>query len=293
MAFFDGFSSHTIDAGEVRIHARVGGSGPPLLLLHGYPQTHVCWHAVAPLLARRFTVVCPDLRGYGQSSKPPGDSAHERYSKRAMARDNMALMQAIGFEQFAVAGHDRGGRVAYRLALDQPAAVTKLAVLDIVPTIDTFDRLDRHSGVGTYHWFFLAQPVGFPERLIGADPAFFLEHTLQSWCGTPGAFTPEAMAAYRVAFGDPASIHATCEDYRAGATFDSELDAADRRALTIGCPVLVLWGERPGLRRKPWDMLGIWRTWASDVRGHALDCGHFLPEERPAETAAALERFFA
>jgi haloacetate dehalogenase len=274
------------------VHARVGGAGPPVLLLHGYPQTHACWHRVAPGLARRFTVICPDLRGYGDSDRPPDDPAHRTYAKRAMAADQVETMARLGFERFAVVGHDRGGRVAYRLALDHPDRVSRLAVLDIVPTIEAWDRMDRRQALGSYHWLFLAQPFDLPERLIGAAPAFFLRWTLASWAGPGAAFDERALAEYDRAFRDPAVIHATCEDYRAGATVDVEDDAADRGRRRIACPLLALWGaEHPGSRS--WDPLAVWREWADDVQGHGIACGHFLPEEAPAEVVAALESFLA
>src|SRR5215468_8266054 len=188
---FDGFRLETIDTGEASLRVRIGGSGPPLLLLHGHPQTHVMWHAVAPVLAQTFTVVAPDLRGYGESSKPPTTADHEPYSKRAMARDQVALMRALGFERFAVAGHDRGGRVAYRLALDHPERVERLATLDIVPTGEMVARVDRSLAYGTYHWFFLAQPFDLPERLIAADPDFYLDWTIASWVGEGATLAPE------------------------------------------------------------------------------------------------------
>ena len=283
---FEGFAQADIDTGEAVIRVRHGGSGPPLLLLHGYPQTHVMWHQVAPRLARDFTVVVPDLRGYGDSSKPPTTPNHAPYSKRAMARDQIAVMEQLGFERFAVAGHDRGGRVAYRLALDHPERVRKLAVLDIIPTGEAFRRADRAFGLGYWHWFFLAQPDDLPERLITADPdAYYLR-----WFSD--AFAPEAVAEYRRCFRDPATTHTMCEDYRAGATIDFMLDEADRGRRRIDCPVLVLWGRRG--RLDAWyDVLAVWRDWADDVRGRALDCGHFLPEEAPDETYAELHAFFA
>ena len=283
---FEGFAQADIDTGEAVIRVRHGGSGPPLLLLHGYPQTHVMWHQVAPRLARDFTVVVPDLRGYGDSSKPPTTPDHAPYSKRAMARDQIAVMEQLGFERFAVAGHDRGGRVAYRLVLDHPECVRKLAVLDIIPTGEAFRRADRAFGLGYWHWFFLAQPDDLPERLITADPdAYYLR-----WFSD--AFAPEAVAEYRRCFRDPATTHTMCEDYRAGATIDFTLDEADRGRRRIDCPVLVLWGRRG--RLDAWyDVLAVWRDWADDVRGRALDCGHFLPEEAPDETYAELHAFFA
>jgi haloacetate dehalogenase len=259
-----------------------------LLLLHGHPQTHVMWHLVAPVLAREFTVVAPDLRGYGESSKPPTTEDHEPYSKRAMGRDMLALMRHFGFERFGVAGHDRGGRVGYRLALDHPGAVSKLAVLDIIPTGEAFRRADMRFGLGYWHWFFLAQPFDLPERLIGANPDNYY------FAGRREVFAPEALEDYLRCAHDPATIHAMCEDYRAAASYDFALDDADRqlqprRKLT--CPVLALWAKR-GQLEAWYDVLAIWREWASDVQGHALDCGHYLPEEAPEATAAALAAFF-
>lgn len=288
---FEGFESKHVDVGEVTLHVRIGGSGPPVVLLHGYPQSHVMWHRVAPQLAQNFTVVCPDLRGYGDSSKPAGGGDHATYAKRTMARDVVNLMVALGFETFAVAGHDRGGRVAHRLCLDHPGRVTRAAVLDIAPTATMFENADRAFGLGYYHWFFLAQPEPFPERMIGADPDFFLDWTLDAWTGVKGTLTDDAVAQYRRCFQDPATIHASCEDYRAGATIDLDHDADDNDA-RIGCPLLVLWGAR-GKVGAWYDVLGTWREKATDVQGHALDCGHFLAEERADETAQALAAFFA
>jgi haloacetate dehalogenase len=289
----EGFATRRIEAGEASIHLAIGGAGPPLLLLHGYPQTHVCWHRVAPRLARRFTVVCPDLRGYGESRGPvQGTPDHTAYSKRAMARDQAAVMSALGFERFAVAGHDRGGRVAYRLALDHPDRVTRLALLDIIPTGEMVTRVDRKLAYGTYHWFFLAQPFDLPERLIGAEPDFYLDWTIASWLGEGATLAPEAMERYRVAFRNPAVIHAVCEDYRAGLGIDAELDAADKQAgRRITAPLLVLWGERRP-ERKADQWLSIWREWASQVEGGPVTSGHFLAEEKPDEIADHLERFF-
>lgn len=283
---FEGFVQAMIDTGEAVIRVRHGGSGPPLLLLHGHPQTLAMWHKVAPRLARDFTVVATDLRGYGESSKPPTTPDHEPYSKRAMARDQIAVMRHLGFEQFFVAGHDRGGRCAYRMALDHPERVRKLAVLDILPTGEHFRRADMAFGLGYWHWFFLAQPAPFPERLIGADPDFYYGRS------SSDIFSPEANADFRRAVHNPETIHAMCEDYRAGATFDFALDEADRGVRRIACPVLVLWGGQ-GLVGKWYDLLAIWRDWADDVRGGALDCGHHLAGEAPDETYAALHAFFS
>jgi haloacetate dehalogenase len=283
---FEGFELSTIDAGEASIRVRHGGSGPPLLLLHGNPQTHVMWHLIAPRLAEDFTVVATDLRGYGDSSKPETAPDHEPYSKRTMARDQVEVMRRLGFEHFCVCGHDRGGRVAYRMALDHPERVTKLAVLDIVPTWEAFRRADMAFGLGYWHWYFLAQPFDLPERLIGADPDLFLLRD------RPVGWTPEALGEYRRCFRNPKTVHAICEDYRAAATVDYERDETDRRTgRRIACPVLALWGRR-GFLEEWYDVVDIWRGWAQEVYGRALDCGHYLPEEAPEETYAELHAFF-
>lgn len=285
MGLFDGFQLDHVDTGEAVLRVRHGGSGPALLLLHGHPQTHVMWHKIAPRLAEQFTVIIPDLRGYGESSKPPTTPDHEPYSKRAMARDQVALMRHFGFEQFYVAGHDRGGRCAYRLALDYPERVLKLNVMDIIPTGEHFRRTNMDFALGYWHWFFLAQPYDLPERLIGANPDNYYFHN------TRHLFDPEALEDYLRAVHNSATIHAMCEDYRAGATYDYALDEADRGKRRITCPVLVLWGSHNALGRW-YDVLGVWRDWADDVQGYALDCGHYLPEEAPDETYTALINFF-
>lgn len=293
MSDFAGFSASDFALGEATIHARVGGSGPPLLLLHGYPQSHLMWARVAPTLAERFTVVVPDLRGYGRSSAPPSHNG-ERYSKRVMAKDAVALMSALGHDTFALAGHDRGGRVAYRLALDYPEVVAKIAVLDIVPTWEMWTGMDAARAMTVYHWMFLAQPEPLPETLISAAPQVYLDHTLASWTAARSlaSFAPEALEAYRAAFRDPARVHATCEDYRAGATIDRALDEADRAAgRKITAPLLALWGGT-GIPARGESPLDVWRRWAVNVSGQAIEGGHFLPEEAPEATAAALAAFF-
>jgi len=292
---FEGFQLSQITvpdpAGEVSLRVRHGGSGPPLLLLHGYPETHMMWAQVAEGLARDFTVVCFDLRGYGGSTLPAttGDD-NEASSKRAMARDAVHLMRHFGFETFDLAGHDRGGRVAYRLALDHPQAVRRLSILDIIPTGEVWARADRRFALGYWHWPFLAQRRPLPETLIGADPeAFFFK--LQ-YPGARAMFSAEAYADYVAAVRDPAVVHAMCEDYRAGAGYDRKLDEEDKAAgRRIACPVQILWGGRGALAAW-YDTLAIWREWAEDVRGQSLDCGHFIPEEKPAETLELLRGFF-
>lgn len=288
---FKGFERRRIEAGEVTINAVVGGSGPPLLLLHGYPQTHAMWRKVAPRLAEQFTVVATDLRGYGDSDKPPGDPEHENYSKRRMAADQVAVMRSLGYEKFQVAGHDRGGRVTHRMCLDHPDRVERAAVLDIVPTHTIFTTLNTAVAFGYYHWLFLSQPFDLPERLIGSDPDYYLQRKLGHWSAGMDGFDDDAMAEYRRCFADPMTIHASCEDYRAAITIDMAHDEADFDA-RITCPLLVLWGKK-GLMHKNFDVLDTWREKAVDVRGEAFDCGHFLPEEAPDETFGALSGFFS
>ncbi len=290
MQEFEGFEARDIPTPSGHIHARVGGSGPPLLLLHGYPQTHAMWHAVAPVLAKGHTVICADLPGYGDSAKPPSTDDHAAYSKRGMAAALLHAMRALGFESFDLAGHDRGARVAYRMALDHPKRVERLATLDIVPTCSQWESLDWRRSMGSYHWYFLAQPAPLPEKLIASDPGFYLRNTLARWAAPGFEFHPEAMAEYERAFSNPETVRACCEDYRAGATIDYELDAADFGQRKIECPLLALWGQRPGV--PPRDMLPTWREWATDVHGGPIPSGHFLAEEAPEETAAALMEFF-
>jgi haloacetate dehalogenase len=288
---FPGFRVVDVDAGGVRVHAVAGGSGPPLLLLHGYPQTLAIWHKVAPRLAERFTVVAADLRGYGDSGKPATDARHEPYSKRAMARDPVTLMRALGFERFFLAGHDRGGRVAHRLAADNPGAVLRLAVLDISPTLAMYQQTDMDFARAYWHWFFLIQEAPVPETMIGADPAFYLRHKMGDGAAGMAPFAPEAWAEYERCFTAEA-IHASCEDYRAAATIDLEHDRADREAgYRLACPLLVLWGER-GVVERCFRPLEDWWRVASDVRGRALPAGHYLPEEVPGLVADEFESFF-
>lgn len=274
-----------VDLGEVKVRVRYAGSGPPLLLLHGHPQTHMMWHAVAPTLAQDFTVITPDLRGYGESSKPESTPDHMPYSKRIMAQDQVALMSHFGFEQFSVAGHDRGGRCAYRLALDHPERIEKLAVLDIVSTGEAFRRADMAFGLGYWHWFFLAQPFPLPERLIGANPDNYYFRSGRE------RFHPEALEDYLRACHDPETIHAMCEDYRAAATIDYQLDEADRGIKRIQSPLLVLWSNQ-GYLAEWYDVLSIWRDWADDVRGESIEGSHYFAEENPETTYKILHEFF-
>jgi haloacetate dehalogenase len=287
---FDGFERQQfITSAGTTINFVVGGGGPPLLLLHGYPQTHVMWHRIAPDLARDFTVVAADLRGYGDSSKPPGDADHANYSKRVMAQDQIEVMRGLGFDRFAVAGHDRGGRVAYRMAVDRPDVVSKLAVLDIIPTFSVYSNVSRLLATAYYHWFMLIQPFDLPERLIGADPEYFLRTSLDRWSGTGVAgFDRAAVAEYVRCFVGPEAVHATCEDYRAGASVDFQHDSEDVGKRNITCPTLVLAGQR-GLARV--NAAEIWQQWCSDIRVQELPCGHFLPEEAPEATYEALSVF--
>jgi haloacetate dehalogenase len=289
-ALFPGFATHRIKTSGAEIHCIVGGTGPPLLLLHGYPQTHAIWHKIAPSLAHRYTVVCADLRGYGDSSKPPSDAQHLPYSKRAMAQDMLEVMRHFGHSRFLLVGHDRGGRVAHRLCVDHPDAVVRVAVLDISPTRIMYKKTDQGFATAYYHWFFLIQPFDLPEKLIGADPIYYLHRKLGSWGTGTTHFDPRAMAEYERCFRDPATVHASCEDYRAAASIDLTHDAEDNDR-RIACPLLVLWGEK-GVVHRFFDPITDWKRVASDVRGKSLPCGHYLPEEQPAATLYELESFF-
>jgi haloacetate dehalogenase len=292
----EGFTAETVDTGETTIFARRKGHGPPLVLLHGFPQTHVMWHRVAPALAETFTVVCADLRGYGASGTPASTPDHAPYAKRAMATDIVRLMEARGFAQFAVAGHDRGGRVAYRLALDHPTRVSRLAVLDVVPTLEAFERADARLALAFWPWSLLAQPAPLPERLIAGAPDAVIDDAASQWGTDAASFSPEARAAYVAALENPAHVHAVCEEYRAAAALDVEHDKADRQARhRITCPTLALWAAGSALDRWYADAggpLGIWRGWAENVSGHAVAGGHFFPEQCPRETVRALRTFF-
>lgn len=286
---FPGFTAHRIRTSETEIACVVGGNGPPVLMLHGYPQTHAIWHRVAPRLAHDYTVVCADLRGYGDSGKPASDATHAAYSKRAMAHDMVELMRDLGHPRFRLVGHDRGGRVAHRLCLDHPDAVAQVVMLDISPTKTMYAHTDRAFATAYYHWFFLIQPYDLPERLIGADPGYYLRRKLGGWGTGLTHFDPRALAEYERCFADPATIHATCEDYRAAASIDLEHDADGRR---VSCPLLVLWGER-GIVHRFFHPLDDWGAIAGDVRGRAMPAGHYLAEEVPDELLQETRAFFA
>jgi len=299
MPWFEGFEARLHAAGDVALFARTGGdrTKPPLLLLHGYPQTHAIWHRVARGLAADFSLVIADLRGYGDSTKPAAtpELDHAQHSKRAMAADMVALMRSLGHERFAVVGHDRGGRVAHRLALDHPERVARLAVIDIVPTLDMYEQTDMRFASWYYHWFFLIQPAPLPERMIGGDPGYFLRWTLAGWGGKGlGFIEPEALAEYERCFCRAEAIHASCEDYRASATIDLEHDRASRAAgERIACDTLVLWGTR-GVVGRLYDPLALWQAQcAATVEGRALEAGHFIPEELPDDTVTHLRAFLA
>jgi haloacetate dehalogenase len=293
---YPGYASHWTDTTAGKIFARSGGSGPPLLLLHGHPQSNVMWHRVAPPLAAHFTLVIADLPGYGWSAAPREDADHAPYTKRAMAGAMIELMEALGFARFRLAGHDRGGRVGYRLALDHPGRLVQLAVLDIVTTWDMWQRMDAALAMRAWHWMFLALPAPFPETLIGHDPKFFFDSRATAGAKQKDSaiFDPRARAHYHAAYEDPSRIHAMCEDYRAGRTTDLACDEADRAAgKKIGCPVLALWGSTGLPANAGLDPLACWRDWAGNLSGFAIDSGHYLPEENPDATAKALLDFFA
>jgi haloacetate dehalogenase len=292
---YPGYQSHWIDTSAGKLFARTGGEGPPLLLLHGYAQTNVMWHRVAPALAEHFSLVIADLPGYGWSSVPEAGEGHAPYDKRSMAKAMVELMEKLGHIRFRLAGHDRGGRVSYRLALDHPQRLEKLSTLDIIPTYDMWHGIDAKLAFRIWHWTFLALPASFPEEVIGRDPVAFWDRKGAPDTGSKSLskFDPRALAHYHAFFSDPLRIHATCEDYRAGRTTDLKNDEADRAAgKKIACPLLVLWGAAGIPSEAESDPLATWREWATDVRGLAVDCGHYLPEESPDVVSKALIEFF-
>lgn len=288
---FDGFEQRTVSTPDVDIFCRIGGSGPTLLLLHGYPQTSAMWHRVAPRLAQSFRVVCADLRGYGRSAKPPGGGDHSAYSKRAMADDMVAVMDELGHAAFFVGAHDRGARVGHRMALDHPDRVRALAVLDIAPTREMYREARDGFARDYWHWFFLIRPSPFPERLIGADPDYFLTTKLGAGSAGLTPFSEDALEEYRAAFRDPAAIHASCEDYRAAATIDIAHDDADG-GKQVEAPMLALWGQHGAIERN-FDCLALWGERVRQIEGHALPAGHYLAEEVPDAVVEALAKFFA
>lgn len=294
---FDGFTKTRIKTSGAEINLVHGGNGPPVLLLHGYPQSHVEWHKVAPILANHHSVVAPDLRGYGDSEKPPcSDEDLNTYCKRTTAQDQVEVMTALGFEQYHLVGHDRGVRVGHRMALDYPDKVRSLISLDVMPSQAAFESMDADLSFAWFHWHLMRQPAPFPETLIGNNAKYYLDFLLERWTAVEGAITPEAYAEYLRCFSDPDTIRATCADYR-GIALDLEHDDADR-GRKLACPVMVLWGsdtrKRPGWQTGArLDILDVWRTRAEQVQGRAVDCGHFLPEEEPEETAAEILSFLA
>jgi haloacetate dehalogenase len=278
---FAGFTRHTAAVNGVNIAYIKGGQGPALLLLHGHPQTHVIWHKVADTLAQHFTVIASDLRGYGDSDKPQGLPDHSNYSKRVMGEDQIALMQQLGFDQFLVMAHDRGGRVAYRMALDHPEVIRKLVILDVAPTLAMYEKANRAFATAYYHWFFLTRPAPFPETLINSHPDVYLQHTIAGRSAGMKPFTPEAYAEYLRCLRDPATIHGICEDYRASAGIDLDHERADLAAGNkIQAPMLALWGKH-GVIEQCFEPLVEWQQLAANVQGHALDCGHYIPEDEP------------
>jgi haloacetate dehalogenase len=290
--FLDGFRLVDVFVGsDISVRAALGGNGPPLLLLHGHPQTHVTWRKVAPALANNFTIVAADLRGYGDSCKPDGGENHSDYAKRTMARDQILVMRALGHRSFGIVGHDRGGRVAHRMTLDYPSAISRIAVVDIAPTATMYAQTNKEFATRYFWWFFLIQPAPLPERMIGADPEFFLRKHFEAQTKTPGAIEPKAFAEYLRCYNDPATRHAICEDYRAAATIDLIHDAEDAAA-RIRVPFLALWGEKSTIGAL-YNVLETWREKATNVEGRAFDCGHTLQEERPDEFVAELKAFFS
>lgn len=293
---FEGFEEAEVNVGETTIFIRQSGKGPPLLFLHGFPQTHLMWRGVAPILAQRFSTICADLRGYGRSGCPDSEPDHSPYTKRAMAHDMLKVMEKLGFDRFSVVGHDRGGRVAYRMALDYPTRVSALALLDIAPTEDAWKRADSRFALAFWPWSLLAQPAPLPERLLLAAPEAVIDDALGGWGSPSTTFPPQVRAAYIEALRDFAHVHSICEEYRAAAALDRLHDQTDwESGRRILCPLLLLWSGRGPLESWYRDVggpLALWRNWGDDIRGSAVNAGHFFPEETPEETAALLKSFF-
>ena len=290
MLFSNDFKTKKVEVNGVTINYKLGGTGEPLLLIHGYPQTHTMWYKVANELLKDFTIICPDLRGYGDSSKPKGEIDHSNYSKKTMAKDMLELMQYLGYEKFYVAGHDRGARVTHRMCLDYPSNILKACVMDIAPTYHMFSNTNQSFATGYYHWFFLIQPDNLPETLIGANPRYYLEEKLKRWSAKGAVFDKEAIDEYVRCF-DKDSIHSTCEDYRAAASIDMIDDEQDRNR-KIDMPLLVLWGKK-GFVNRTYEVLNVWKEYATNVEGKALECGHFLPEELFDEVIVEIKKFIS
>ncbi len=287
---FDNFNKSIKKVNGININYRIGGQGKPLLLLHGYPQSHIMWRKIAPMLSKEFTVVCPDLRGYGDSDKPKSDNTHKAYSKSVMAKDQHALMLSLGFEKYFIVGHDRGARVAHRMAIDYKESILKLAVLDIVPTLHVFDNTEKKLAKRYYHWFFLIQPYPHPETLITNSAEYYLKSKLAMWGNTKNFISDEALSEYLRCFTKE-TIHATCEDYRAGASIDL-IEHKNDFDNKIECPLLVLWGSK-GTVEELYDPIEVWKEWATKVTGKSLNCGHFLPEELPDDTYKEIKTFLS
>ena len=286
---FDDFKSAKLKSNKINIHYKIGGKGYPILMLHGYPQTHIMWRKVAPILSKDYTVVCSDLRGYGDSDKPSSDVIHRNYSKREMAKDQAELMELLGFKKYIVVGHDRGARVAHRMGLDYKDKIDKIVLMDIVPTNHVFETADMTLATRYYHWFFLIQKSPFPEKLIEKDPEFYLRSKLFMWGLNEQYMSEDVITEYLRCFSNPDTIRASCEDYRAGATIDME-DHNNDYDKKIECPLLILWGKK-GTVEELYDPIEVWKKWGKNVHGFSLDCGHFIPEERPEETVDYIKKF--
>ena len=286
---FEGFKSKRISVNGISINYKIGGSGLPLLMLHGYPQTHIMWRKVAPLLAKDFTVICSDLRGYGDSDKPSSDPEHYNYSKKVMAKDQAGLMEQLGFDKYFLVGHDRGARVAHRMAIDYQDNIYKVVLIDIVPTNHVYDTANMKLAQRYYHWFFLIQKSPFPETLIGKDPEYYLRSKLSMWGLNKKHMSENVISEYVRCFSQSDAIHASCEDYRAGASIDMDDHNKDRKKKIV-CPLLILWGKK-GTVEELYDPIKVWKKWAINVQGFSLECGHFIPEEKPEETIKYLNKF--